>query len=297
MKAANLQKRQIDLIKESMCVYTKCTECTDLYRNGKLCFSTIEDFVDDRGKSCLFRLKEMSHELFRNEDDATYKERLYDITVGYIFHEAMKLRENLYQLEYYKPRQELSSQDLTTVEKKLVREIEALVGKAEKKMKEGFKEIKVLLADLLSQMRDLMKLYKDNYLLPRFIYEQERRFLRILGRKGYEEFLNDLYGGGRTVLMMKAALSYLDSEYYEDARLLMKRVFNLDNGNRAAQFLYHYASGYYFFYKNMPSRALRYAQQAHNLKFKDFEIAPVYVESLDRLLLNLSEEVKKADRG
>ena len=55
----------------------------------------MEEFVDDRGKSCLYRLKEMCHDLFRNADEAGYKEKLYDITVGYIFHEAMKIREHL----------------------------------------------------------------------------------------------------------------------------------------------------------------------------------------------------------
>ncbi len=292
MKAANLQKRQIDLIKESMCVYTKCIECTELYKNGTLCFSTIEDFVDDRGKSCLFRLKEMSHDLFRNSDDAGYKEKLYDITVGYIFHEAMKLRENLYQLEYYKPKQDLASQDLTIMERKLVREIEGFIGKAERKMKEGFKEIKVLLAELLNQMRDLIKLYRDNYLLPRFIYEQEKTFRRILGRKGYEEFLGDLYRGGRPLLMMKAALSYLDSEYYQDARLLTQRVLALDNKNSAALFLNFYASAFYFYYKNMPSRALKYARQALDVEVKDAEIRSAYMESLHRLVLDLSKETR-----
>ena len=89
----------------------------------------MEEFVDDRGKSCLYRLKQMCHELFRNADEASYKKKFYDITVGYIFHEAMKIRENIYQLEYYKPQYTTltDSSELTVLEKKIIHEFDALI--------------------------------------------------------------------------------------------------------------------------------------------------------------------------
>ena len=147
MKTTNLEKKQIDLIRESILVYEKCMECRNLFNSKDLCFENIEGLVDDRGRSHLFRLKEMSHDLFRNSDDASYKEKLYDITIGYIFHEAMKLRENMYQLEYYRPQCNIVLHTLTDQEKKVVHEIGLLVKKAEIRFKEGFKEIKVLLND------------------------------------------------------------------------------------------------------------------------------------------------------
>lgn len=292
MKLANLQKKQIDLIRESMCVYTKCMECKDLYKAGKLCFATIEDFVDDRGKSCLFKLKEMCHELFRNSDEASYKEKLYDITVGYIFHEAMKLRENLYQLEYYTPGYNGAAQELTSQEKKIVHEIESLVKKAEKRMKEGFKEIKILLRELVGQMKDLIKLYQGNYLLPRFIFENEKSIIRIYGRKGFADLIGELYKDGRTRLMMRAAESYLTSEYYEHSRSLMHRVVALDKNNDVALFLYQYASAFYFYYRNMLSKALRCARNAASMKL-DAETTQTYGGPLKRLIVDLSKEVNK----
>ena len=64
MTSSNLEKKQIDLIKESLSVYDFCIEVIALYARGQLSFSRMEEFVDDRGKSCLYRLKQMSHELF-----------------------------------------------------------------------------------------------------------------------------------------------------------------------------------------------------------------------------------------
>ncbi|MBA4418501.1 MAG: hypothetical protein C0392_11435 [Syntrophus sp. (in: bacteria)] len=296
MNRANIEKKQIDLIKESICVFTKCMECRDLFREGSLCFERIEDFVDDRGKSCLFRLKEMCHDLFRNSDEASYKEKLYDITVGYIFHEAMKLRENLYQIEYYKPKYGIGSHELTPLENKIVREIGMMIQKADKRLKEGIKELKPLLNELIEQMKGLIRLYKNNYLIPRFIFENEKTLIRVFGKKGFEALLSDMYRDGRVLLMFKAAQSYLESEYHELARDLFRRVASLDNKNRQAQFLFMYTSAFHFYFKNRPSRAQSYAEKALAMPGDHHQMA-VYRESLRKLSRTLSEETKKVKKA
>jgi len=294
MNRANIEKRQIDLIRESILVFAKCEECRVLFKDGKLCFSNVEDFVDDRGRSCLFRLKEMCHDLFRNSSDANYKEKLYDITVGYIFHEAMKLRENLYQMEYYKPKHDTDSHELTNLERKIVHEIGALINKAEKRTKEGLKEIKVLSKELTEQMKDLIKLYRSNYLIPRFIFENEKTLVRIFGKKGFDTLLSDMYRDGRLLLMFKAAESYLESEYYGLARDLFQRVSRIDGENRPAMFLHLYTSAFYFYFKNRFSRALKYVDKA--LAVKGVPDGEAYRESLKGLMIELTKETKGAPK-
>ena len=295
MKPINLEKKQIDLIKESICVYTKCLVCKDLYRDGMLCFGDIEEFVDDRGKSCLFKLKEMCHELFRNSDAATYSEKLYDMTVGYIFHQAMILRENLYQLEYYKPRCDIHTDELTIREKKIFLEMEFLVKKTEKKLREGFKETKLLLKELVEQLEDLIKLYKENYLLPRFIFEHEKTLITIYGKKNFDRLLNDIYKDGKRLLMFRAAHSYLESEYYELARNMFQKVTCLDTANRLALFLFMYTSAFHFYYKNRFAKAYRYAENALTLDIDVSEKAP-YLDSLTKLRTDISKEMKRSIR-
>ncbi|MCX5799363.1 MAG: hypothetical protein NTU90_07385 [Proteobacteria bacterium] len=293
MKRTNIEKKQIDLIKESICVYTTCIECRTLYKDGKLCFTSIEDFIDDRGRSCLFRLKEMCHELFRNSDEATYKEKLYDMTVGYIFHEAMILRENLYQLEYYRPKSDMASNELTNQERKIVHEIEMLIKKADKKLKDGLRETKMLIKELVGQLKDLIKLYENNYLLPRFIFENEKSLTKIYGKKGFEELLDDMYKDGKILLMFKAAKSYLESEYYETARILFKKVASLDNQNKTALFLYIYASAFYFYFRNRFARALVLAEKATSMDINNDKEIDSYKASLKGLISDVSKEAKR----
>jgi hypothetical protein len=292
MKTTNLEKKQIDLIKASIGVYEKCIVCRSLFDSKNICFANIEEFVDDRGKSHLFHLKEMSHELFRNSDDASYKEKLYDITIGYIFHEAMKLRENMYQLEYYRPQCDIDLHTLTDQEKKIVHEIGSLVNKAEVRLKEGFKEIKVLLNELVGQLKDLILLYKNNYLLPRFIFENERSLKKIYGKKGFEYLLNMAYSDGKRLLILKAGQSYLESEYYDTARSLFKKVLRLDSQDISALFLYMYSTAYHSYFKNMFTRSLMFAEKARDLKI-DETIKKSYMDSLNQLISDVSKEIKK----
>jgi hypothetical protein len=291
----NIEKKQIDLIKESICVYKKFTECRTLFKEGHLFFSNIEEFIDDKGNSCLFRLKEMCHELFRNYDEAHYKEKLYDITVGYVFHEAMKLRENLYQIEYYKPNSDKVSDSMTGIERKIVREIETLTKKAEKRLKEGVKEVKTLTVELMSQLRSLIELYKDNYLLTRFIFENEKTLVSIYGKKDFGKLLNELYNDGRDALMFRTAKSYLKSDFFDLARLLFRRILAKDKENKAVLFFYMHTSAFHFYFKNKFSRALIFAEQAHSMDI-DLENINIYKDLLQKLIHDLSNEMKRTKK-
>lgn len=291
----NLDKKQVDLIQESLCVYEKAQECKILLRQQKLAFVNIEDFVDDRGRSCLFRLKEMCHDLFRNTNEAHYKEKLFDITVGYTFHGGMKLRENLYLIEHYQPQCDIQLQDLSPQERKTVNEIGILVRKAQARLKEEFKEVATLADEIIKQLKDLIYLYKQNYLLPRFLYENEKTLVNIYGRKGYQEFLASIYQDGRLLLIFKTAKSYLESEFYEDARKLFKKIIRKDETSKESLFFYLYASAYYFYFKSMFTRALSFAEKAEDMLMSDSSLS-VYSESLQTLVIDLKGEIKRKRR-
>ncbi|HOB69394.1 MAG TPA: hypothetical protein PKK34_06285 [Syntrophorhabdaceae bacterium] len=286
----NLEKKQVDLIKESICVYTKCMDCRALFRNKTLNFAKIDDFVDDKGNSCLFKLKEMCHVLYRNSVEAHYKEKLYDITVGYIFHEAMKLRESLYQLEFYRPNSYKVTEKLVDSEFKIVREIEHLMKKTEKRLTEGFKEIRLLMKELVGQLSGLIMLYKDNYLIPRFVLKNEKMLISIYGKKGFRSLINELYHDGKPLLLYKAAESYLESEYYDIARRLFKKVSIIDRQDKSAEFFYMYASAFYFYFRNRFTRTLAFGDKAVNMDMNvEYE---GYKIKLRALMDEVTKEVK-----
>jgi hypothetical protein len=293
----NTEKKQVDLVRESLCVFTTCEHCLELHKTGGLSFSMIEELVDDRGKSCLFRLKQMCHELFRNAHEVTFKEKLYDITVGYIFHEAMKLREYVYQIEYYGPeyRSLINSPDLPAGEKSVIHEFDNMITKAEKRLTEGLKEVRILIKELASHLKELMRIYEHNYLLPRFILENERAFIAVFGKKGFHDLVNSLYEKGRVTLIFKAAMSYLESEYFLIARGLFQKVIKTDQNNQSAKFLFLYTSAYNCYFKNKFSMARIFAEEAFAIP-TDGSIPEIhtYKSNLQDLLPELDKELGKS---
>lgn len=289
MKRVNLKKRQIDLIEESVRVFERFNEMKRLYRENSLSFPFIEQFVDDRGKSCLFRLKEMCHDLYRNSDSALYKEKLYDMTVGCIFHEAMKLRENVYQLEYYRPESFVPKETLGEKERKIMREMESVIRKAEKRLREGFSELKKLLKDLSEQLKDLIILYRDNDLLPRFLLENEKSLIRTFGRKGYYEILKELFKNGKEKLIYLAGLSYLSSDFYNEAKNAFKKVLALDSSNKEALFFYNYSRSLLLYFKGKTRQSAIFAQKAKELG-QNLSLDSSFISKLDELLSELKKE-------
>jgi hypothetical protein len=205
-----------------------------------------------------------------------------------------KLRENLYLLEYYQPQCEIALEDLTEQERKIVNEISILVRKARARLKEELKEVTVLADELVKQLKDLILLYRGNYLLPRFLYEYEKTLTKIYGRKGYEDILVTAYANGKSLLIFKTANSYLESEYFDTARKLFKRIIRTDSCNTAALFLYFFASANHFYFKSMFTRALGLAKKAEGTNV-DGGIREKYLPLLTRLIADLSKEIKKRD--
>jgi len=138
----------------------------------------------------------------------------------------------------------------------------------------------------------LIKLYKENYLLPRFIFENEKILISIYGKKGYEGLLNELYRDSKKNLLSKAAESYLASEYYDTARRLFQKVFSLSKDDRKIHFLYMYTSAFHFYFKNRFSRSLVFAEHASSIDASDMSI-DVYRRPLQILISDLSKELKR----
>ena len=144
MTNLNIEKKQIDLINESISVFKTCNHCIDLYKTGNLTFLEVEEFVDDRGKSCLYRLKQMCHELFRNTMRGGLQGEVLRHNGGLHLsrgHEApgVHLSAGILQAPVHYL---VDSAELTSAENKVIHEFDLLINKAEKRLAEGLKEVK-----------------------------------------------------------------------------------------------------------------------------------------------------------
>ena len=153
--------------------------------------------MDDKGQSLLYNLKEQCHSLFRYKGKKPIhkNEWLLDLVIGSIFHEAMKLRENIYQMEVYRPKylQYKLKVGKSTYEKDYLQQFERIILKAKQGVAEGMEETRSLFQDAMAQLIDLFKESTKNTFLVRFLLENLTLLQKGLWfQKGKRDFQFDV---------------------------------------------------------------------------------------------------------
>jgi hypothetical protein len=162
---AAVRRGLVEIVRDFLAVHQQFTLLFERFRSGTLRFDDVRGLVADSESSPLFRLKERVHALFRGDIDGGQPlqgealrrgEALFDLAVGSLFHEALKFRENFYQLEVYAPRV-LSLRDEGGGEAdELLREFEKILRGASKRVDESLDEAETLLHQMRRQLLVLL---------------------------------------------------------------------------------------------------------------------------------------------
>jgi hypothetical protein len=189
------------------------------YRNGELRFEELEDLVGDDESSVLYRLKERSHALFRPRDAelAMYMRRevLFDLAVGSLFHEAMKLRENFYQREIYGPRVRALRSQSAEEGDVLFQEFEKILGRVSERLEEGLQETEILIEQTGDQLRVLLAERPSNGFVVRYLIEN-RELAEEVFAIPLDALLTEIAGSAAAGFEL-AGRSYLESGFYGEA--------------------------------------------------------------------------------
>jgi len=187
------------------------------HRSGTLTFREVRRLVADDEDAALFRLKERCHLLFRDSDGgpAASLEGLFDLTVGALFHEAMKFRENFYQHAVYGPKIAALGREADPEEAELFGEFEKMLEATRERMGESLEETQTLLAQTLRQFRRLLLAHRDNGRLTRYLVENRDQVEHVFGEE--LDALLEATHGSAGAGYLHAARSYLASGYFDRA--------------------------------------------------------------------------------
>jgi tetratricopeptide (TPR) repeat protein len=208
----------VGIVREFLTVDHAVRGLFELHRAGQLRFADVDTlFASDEG-SALFRLKERCHALFRaggsENRDARHREVLFDLAVGSLFHEAMKLRENLYQREVYAPRVRALG-GATDQAAGLFREFERILTAGSESLEAGMGEIRELLDRTREQLAVLLAERPGDGHVVRYLLEHRPLVEEVFGGS-LEDLLTQLYGSAHAGYAV-AGRSYLASGYYGEA--------------------------------------------------------------------------------
>jgi tetratricopeptide (TPR) repeat protein len=265
------ERKVVEIVRSFLLAFRAFRRLYGEYRNGSLRFSDLAKLADNRGQSILFTLKENCHSLFRrNEAGASEKEQIFDLTIGSLFHLAMKMREDLYQLEFYGPKytQLSAKREERPDRQSLAHQFQGLISRARVSLQEGITEMDLLFNEVLPQFQDLLGEYRDNGLLLRFLMEEKGLLQEVWGEKALEEVFDRLYGPNSSQPDRIAGESYFQSSFYSQASRAFSRALEKNPADEEIQFMHHLSQGLEQFYSFALLPALKSLEKCLSLGVK-----------------------------
>lgn len=239
-----VESRLVDVLRDFLSVHETLSRIVALGRTGELAFSDVAELVGDDETAVLFRLKERCHLLFRSESQNLAAEIgpevLFDLAVGSLFHEAMKLRECLYQRDAYGPKVRVLREAGVVDASGLLSEFDKILDGLAERIDESLAEAETLVTRMVAQLRLLLARHPDNALVARFLTRHQSVVEPVLGT--LPEVLAEIHGSAGAGWSV-AGVSLLDSGFFEEAVLALGEALERGHEPERSQRLLHYARG------------------------------------------------------
>jgi len=219
---------------------------------------------------------------------------LLDLVIGSIFHEAMKLRENLYQMEVYRPKylQYKQKAGKSDYERDYLQQFERIILKAKQGVAEGMEETQSLFQDAMAQLTDLFRESTKNSFLVRFLLENKTLLKRVYGPKRVVEIFNLMFRKGLLDAYQVAGQSYLQSEHYDLSSHYFSKALRLNPRDPDLQFLLNFSLGMNEYFKNAYPKSLSYFAKLIPLKGNG-KLKKEYLKKVEEVCDKICSELKE----
>lgn len=199
---------------------------------GAVSFSVLSRLVGEPwDKGMLWRLKDTSHHIFLKREGAGVVAQLLDWTLGYMFHETLKLMEDAHQWQFYSPRLSgLADSGFCPVPSGLLETLHLIQGETRESMRRETARLQTLLA----HAKKLFCLYfagsAAHRPLARFLHDNNELVRRIF-TDAYTELIQAIYGNEPERLHLEAARSLLESARRDAALLALDMALAINPKN------------------------------------------------------------------
>jgi len=187
-------------------------------------------------KGPLWRLKDLCHLVWPEERQGYDGSGiLVDWLVGSIFHEAMKLKENVYLLNRYGPAANkmkeqpldmpvtaLSAQSPVPRLENMI-DVQGVINRAAADVVRQMEQIAFLFNLACYMLRVMLPLMANNMLVVRLLIEREKLMRRFWGEQ-LEDVFRDMFYGDEADGFCRAGRSYLGAQWFPQALNVYKRA-------------------------------------------------------------------------
>ena len=156
-------------------------------------------------------------------------EYLFDWTLGSVFHEGMKLKEDSYQLEAYLPSYDKidTSKNASEIEE-ILQEYRSIIDKATNNLNAEMESINTLFSKAVERLKELLINHAHNGLLIRFLLEHESLVEKALGEKSLEHIVDSLYPGHPENAYCLAGKSCFKGGWFKEALLYFSKALEVN---------------------------------------------------------------------
>lgn len=203
----------------------------------KISFEDLEVWVGSETiKGGLWRLKDKCHHLWRQPDpDADINATLLDWVIGSIFHEAMKLKENIYMVQYYGPQVErMNGNQVPETNRRFWQECQQFIKKTDNDVMSQMEGLGFLFGRGSYILRAMMPGQAHNALLVRFLVENAEAVEHLWGER-LEDLLGEMFPRGAEYAYCAAAGSYLAGHWQEEALAAYGKALAVNGGCEEAR--------------------------------------------------------------
>ncbi|WP_457571572.1 hypothetical protein [Desulfovulcanus sp.] len=203
-------------------------------RTGLIRFQFFKDILGEKmNKGQLWHLKDIAHILFKHDPNAKLIGQYLDWSLGYIFHECMKLKEDAYQQENYRPwfKNIQSQQSLSPEERLITQELLQVIEQTKESIAREVKRVRFI----QFHCRRLFILYlphhKDNPLLARFLFARQELVKNVF-KTAYNELIQAIYAKTPENLYILAAQSLRSGGWLDEAREAINKAREIAPENK-----------------------------------------------------------------
>lgn len=200
---------------------------------------------EKNNKGPLWNLRELCHRVWsQGEHKENVEGSLVDWLIGSIFHEAIRLREDVNILNNYgnatfKNRQMTESRvhrvggsqshNLPASRLAKIMDRKNLVKRVAVDVMQQMEQLAFLFGQTNNMLRTMLSGLVENFLLIRFLVEQEDVVEDLWG-EGLVDVFTDMYKGTPALGFCAAGKSYMSGQWYTRALVMYKRALAFDEG-------------------------------------------------------------------
>jgi hypothetical protein len=227
-----------NLLKEFHGSYSSFLLLYDRYLvSSEVSFAEIEQLVGSESrKGPLWRLKDTCHRLWRQVDvQEEINGRLLDWVMGSLFHEAMKIKENAYIIQHYRPLAEKMTCPPDDGERIVCgMEFERLILRTADESSRQMENLSLMLGRANYLLRLLMREQSHNVILLRYLIENEQVVIQLWS-ESLRELFQDMFSGAPEHGYCAAARSYLTDHWQEQALTAYAQALEINARSEEAQ--------------------------------------------------------------